>query len=260
MHFLQAFGNSRMTSLDIGQNPFLIRAYKEGEINDETAHLGKAIHSWTIDFKWDDSTIGGDRGLDSLFFICFDDVVKLSMDSNGYTLPSLNPYPYSDPGADESQLLTRAEVMQKLYEFAGSPKVSKKDTRFNDIKGHKYEKAILWGESMRMTAGFPYVLDNTFAPDAYITRQDFMWMLMRYAEIKGYKRAIDFGRTDDYIDYLDIDFWHWEPMCWAETWLILPGKGAPGSDKSEQRIDPLGRVTEADYKVVIANFKEKNDL
>ena len=261
MHFLQAFGNSNMTRLDIGQNPFLVKAYEKGTKKDESAHLGKAIHSWTIDHGWDDSTTGGDVGYDSLCFICFDDVVTLSTDPKGYALPSLDPYPYSDPGADETDLLTRAEVIQKLYEFAGKPSVSRTKSSFTDVKGHKYEKALLWAESMNMLAGFPYVLDDNFVPDAWVTRQDFMWMLMRYAENRpGMKRAIDFGRTDDYIDYLDIDFWHWEPMCWAETWLILPGKGAPGSEKPDQRIDPLGRVSNADFDIVIANFKEKNDL
>lgn len=257
MHFLQAFGNGSMTKLDIGQNPFLMKAYNEGVINDETAHLGKAIHSWTIDYGWDDSTTGGDKGLDSLLFICFDDVVKLSMDTNGYTLPSRDPYPYSDAGISEEGLLTRAEAIQKLYEMAGSPKAGAVKSRFTDIKGHKYSKALNWAESMHMLAGFRYIPDDTFEPDEFVTRQDLMFMLMRYAEYtKGMKRAIDFGRTDDYIDYLDIDFWHWEPMCWAETWLILPGKG--GDTKDTQIIDPLGRVTQADLDVVIANFKEAN--
>ena len=42
-------------------------------------------------------------------------------------------------------------------------------------------------------------------------------MLMRYAEYRGYERAIDFGRTDPFIDYYDIDEYAWEALTWAVT-------------------------------------------
>ncbi|MBQ5551892.1 MAG: hypothetical protein IIT32_12605, partial [Bacteroidales bacterium] len=93
----------------------------------------------------------------------------------------------------------------------------------------------------------------------WVTRQDLMFMLMRYAEAFGLKRDIDFGRSDEYIDYYDIDYDHWEAVCWSATWNIIEGKGEPGAPKSEQRIDPYGRVTQSDLDAAIKRLQEVNN-
>ena len=148
--------------------------------------------------------------------------------------------------------------MNYLYEIAGSPNISKHKTSFKDVAGTKYEKAIIWGESKAMTMGFPEFLGVFFAPNKWITRQDLTFMLMRYSEAFNLKRDIDFGRSDEYLDYYDIDPDHWEAVCWCATWHIIEGKG--GSSKSQQKFDPYGRITQADLKQAIANLKEVNGL
>ena len=67
---------------------------------------------------------------------------------------------------------------------------------------------------------------------------------------------IDFGRSDEYLDYFDIDYDHWEAICWCATWHIIEGKG--GATKSQQKFDPFGRVTQADLNLAIANLKDAN--
>ncbi|MCR5251625.1 MAG: hypothetical protein K6E50_13565 [Lachnospiraceae bacterium] len=251
MHFLQAFIND-FTELNIGSNPFLVKTWKEGEKQAET-NLG-AVSSWTIDYGGDTS-VGGD----TMYFLCLDDKVNILSEATG-SLPSDDDASlYSDLGAPEDDLLRREEVVQTLYEMAGSPRVDGLSTRFTDIEtGSPYEAALLWGEAQHICTGFPYMSSDTFGTGRWITRQDLALMLMRYSEYANYKRAIDFGRSDDYIDYFDIDFDHWEAMCWSATWQILEGRGEDGAPKDRQRIEPLARVSKADLDAAIKRLKEVN--
>lgn len=250
LYFLQAFTNE-FTTLDISKNPFLVKTYKEGKKEDESA-VCKG-HSWTIDYGWDDSTQG-----DNKFFLCFDDKVALNAEGDPSILPEDGPYKYSDQGIDETDLLKREEVMQKLYELAGKPDVSGLTSRFTDVAGSGYEAALLWGEAKHICAGFPYVCSDKFGVGEWITRQDLMLMLMRYSEAMNLKRAIDFGRSDDYIDYFDVDYFHWEAVCWSATWQIMEGKGAEGAPKTQQKIDPFGRVSKSDLEKVLQRMDEVN--
>ena len=252
MHFLQAFTNP-FTTLDIGYNPFLIKTYNEGEMRDESAVCQG--HSWTIDYGGEDSTQG-----DHIYFLCFDDKVKLLTEPKGE-----QPLPYR-PG-DEEDLpsrdtrVTREMMVQTLYVLAGKPDVSGLRSRFKDVEaGAWYEAALLWGEANSICVGYPYVSADNFGIGKVLQREDMAYMLMRYSELMNYKRSIDFGRTDDYIDYFEIDDYCWEAMTWAVTWRIMEGKGVPGSDKSEQRIDPHGKVTRTELQKTFDNLCQVNNL
>ena len=247
LRFLWAAYN-KFTSLDLSSNPYLIKVYHEGTYVKET----KVDHEWYINLGGDVST-----GDDNKFYLWVNIDVKINDVSNG-TPAAKEKYSPLDPGVKESDCLTRGYVMNYLYEMAGKPNVSKYKTSFKDVAGTKYEDAIVWGELRAMTMGFPEFLGDYFAPNKWITRQDLTFMLMRYAEAFNLKREIDFGRSDEYIDYYDIDSDHWEAICWCATWHIIEGKG--GSQKSQQKFDPYGRITIADLKLAIANLKEVNGL
>lgn len=251
IYFLQAFTNT-FTTLSIGNNPFLVKTYQEGVKRAEYDVCQG--HSWTIDYGGEVSTGG-----DNVFFLCFDDTVTLSTEADG-TVPA-QEFVYSelDPGVTEADLITREWVAQKLYEMAGSPSVSGLSSRFTDVeKGAWYENALLWGEKNALCMGFPDVSSNVFGVGKWITRQDLAFMLMRYAEYMGYKRAIDFGRSDEFMDYYDIDYYAWEAICWAITWNIMDGKGEEGAPKSEQRIDPHGRATVTEFDTMVKRLLEVN--
>ncbi|MBO4864614.1 MAG: leucine-rich repeat protein [Eubacterium sp.] len=246
LFFLQAFTNS-FKKLNIGDNPCLVKTYKEGKKKNESA-VCKG-HSWTINY-------GGEL----LYFLCFDDAVKLSTKATKKTSEN-ETYQYSDleEGLSEDDLLTREMVVELLYELAGKPSVSGLKTRFKDVKkGAWYEKAILWGEKKHICIGFPDVESDKFGVGKWITRQDLAFMLYRYADCMKYNSAFDFGRSDDYIDYYDIDFYAWEAVTWVATWDIISGKGAPGAPKEEQRIDPHGRVTRDVLQRAINRLHELN--
>lgn len=244
LRFLWAAHN-KLTSLDLSSNPYLIKVHNEG-----TYERDQIDHEWYIKLGGDVST-----GDDNKLYLWVDLDVTISDKSNG-TPAVKEKYSPLDPGVKESDCLTRGYVINYLYKMAGSPKVSGHKSSFKDVAGTTYEKAIIWGELRAMTMGFPEFLGDYFAPDKWITRQDLTFMLMRYAEAFNLKREIDFGRSDEYLDYYDIDYDHWEAVCWCATWHIIEGKG--GSAKSQQKFDPYGRVTQADLNLAIANLKDAN--
>ena len=246
LRFLWAAHND-FTSLDLSSNPYLIKVYHEG-----TYEKDKIDEEWYIKLGGEVST-----GEDNQLYLWVNIGVKINDVSNG-TQAAQEKYSELDPGVKESDCLTRGYVMNYLYEMAGSPNVSKFKTSFKDVAGTQYEKAIIWGEARAMTMGFPEFLGDYFAPNKWITRQDLTFMLMRYSEAFNLKRSIDFGRSDEYLDYYDIDPDHWEAVCWCATWHIIEGKG--GSSKSQQKFDPYGRITQNDLKQAIANLKEVNGL
>lgn len=257
LRYFQA-GHNNFESVDIGGCPYLVKTYTEAPRMDEYTDYpdGRLYvgYSWTIDYGGDDSTGG-----DSKFYIWLSDDTKITM-NNKAQFPTDERYSPLDSGVSESELMTREQAVQYLYELAGKPRVSGK-SRFTDVKeGSWYENAVIWGEDNAMCMGYPYFLADEFGVGKWLTRQDLMFMLMRYSEYMGYERAIDFGRSDDYIDYYDIDYDHWEAVCWCATWHILEGKGEEGAPKTEQYFDPYGIVTRDDFKLAILNMYDKNKL
>ena len=248
MRFLWAAHN-QFSYIDLSYTPYLRKAYHEG-----TYEKSDIDHEWYIKLGGDVST-----GDDNQLYLWVNTNVTINDASNGE--PAVKEkYSELDPGVKESDCLTRGYVMNYLYQMAGSPNVGGHKSDFKDVAGTQYEKAIIWGELRAMAMGFPEFLGDYFAPNKWITRQDLTFMLMRYAEAFNLKREIDFGRSDEYIDYYDIDYDHWEAICWCATWHIIEGKGKEGAPKSEQKFDPFGRVTQADLDLAIANLKEVNNL
>ncbi len=250
MHFLQAFTNP-FTKLNIGDTPFLLKTYNEGEKKAEY-NVGQC-HSWTIDFGGDDSTGG-----DSKYFLCFDDKVSLSTTATKPVTPV--PDPDANDPAKEGDI-TREMAVQALYEMNGSPDVSGLSTRFKDVQpGAWYANAVIWGDNAQICVGYPQISDDNFGVGKCLRRQDLALLLMRYSELKNYKRAIDFGRSDEFIDYFEIDYYAWEAVTWAITWNIMEGKGPAGSTRDQQIFDPHGKVTIDEFKLTVQRMLEKNNV
>ena len=250
LRYLQAAINN-FSSLDISNNPFLLKAYKEGKYAQEW--FGR---SWTIDYGGGTSTSDENK-----YYIWINDNVTVKANAGGASLADTITYTDLADGVAEKDLLTRETVVQTLYELAGKPSVSGLKTSFKDVKsGAWYTNALLWGEKNKICVGYPYISSDKFGVGEWVTRQDLALMLMRYSEARGYKRSIDFGRSDEYIDYYDVDYDHWEAICWSATWNIMAGKGKAGASKSEQRIDPYGRVTRADFQTIMKRLFAENGI
>lgn len=250
LYYLQAAMNS-FTSLDIGYNPFLVKTFNEAKRADD---IKGNWHGYEriIDYGGNTSTGG-----DNIFMIWLNADVKVDATPK-VDIHDVIPDDDCLDVTDYSNFMTREEFMQILYEMAGKPDVSGLTTRFKDVEpGSYYENAVKWGEANAIAAGYPHLCFDTFGVGKWIRRQDALMMLMRYCELDlSYKRSIDFGRSDDYIDYFDIDYEHWEAMCWCATQHIIEGTG--GATKDQQRIYPLARATRSDIQTMLDNFYEVN--
>ena len=243
LKFLQAFINP-FTEIDVSNNYSLVRAYREAEMTPAPNVSGCY---WKIDFGGDTST-----GVDNCFFLCVDDEVDVT--ANGNT-SAPKPAVTSPAGVTTSELMDREEVVNALYELAGSPNPdSLSSTRFSDITSGS-SSALIWAMNRGILVD---CTDYTFDKNSLCSREDAVCMLMRYAEYRGYERAIDFGRTDPFIDYYDIDEYAWEALTWAVTWNIVIGHGEEGAPKEERTLDPHDAVIRAEFREMIDRMLEKN--
>ena len=251
LHFLQAFTNS-IKSLSIGDNPLLLKTYQKGTKKWEP---NAAAHSYKIDYGIDDSY----GGLDNLYLLCVDEDVAISTTPTK-AADQKTSY-FEGDVSNTSELLTREMVAVTLYKLAGSPSVSGLTSRFTDVEpGAWYYNALLWGEKNNVCLGFPDMISDTFGIGRWCTKEEMVCMVMRFAEYMGYSREIDFGRSDDYVDYYDVDYSAWEAVTWAATYRILPVTGSQSGDKSTQRINPRKVTTRANLKYIINGLQEANGV
>ena len=242
LYYLLAFGLSNIDTIDISKNSRLCKAYNEGEYVHETENLGY-VYSMTIDYG------GSSDPFDELrHCVCFDDRAKIKGKYKGKNDVPDSVVDKSDKHADTETFVTRAEAMQALYEAAGSPKV-KGTSRFTDVSADaEYAKAVKWGEDNKICFGYPNISSDTFCPDELISRQDFALMAHRYADVLGFGTALDYGRTDWFNDYFDIDFYAWCPFTWAIQWRVLK------VDEANNLCYPHGRMTKDELKAGVAEI------
>ena len=126
----------------------------------------------------------------------------------------------SDSLFDPDGGLTRAMLVQILYNLEGKPSIGNK-VSFPDVKnGEWYEDAAAWAKENGITRGYE---DGTFGADDMVTRAQAVTMLMNYAKIKGYDTE---GAAElDYGDADKVPSWAAEPMRWAVGSGVINGDG-----------------------------------
>lgn len=230
LYYLQAFG-LHLTSLNISNNPHLVAAYTRGTRADES-HLGKPIHSYTIEYG------GSDEYFEDLTHcIVVDD--ECTVITSGGSASTADVYVNTnDAYAGTNQdFVTRGQAIQLLYEMAGSPAVSG-SSRFSDVAGSPYANAIRWGETNNICFGAPLICSDTFKPNELISREDFALMAHRFATRMGFGSAFDYGRTDWFADFSRIDYYGWGAFTWAVQFGVLSTNGS--------NCYPHGRMTRND--------------
>ncbi|MBR2549704.1 MAG: hypothetical protein IKE92_06785 [Clostridiales bacterium] len=233
LYYLQAFGLRGISKLNISNNPHLIKAYKEGVYADEP-HLGE-VHSYTLNYG------GSGEYFDNLLHcLVVDNDVKI-VTTGGQTSNVHDSIINTNDGhSDSEQFATREEAIQILYIKAGSPAVSGK-SRFTDVPADApYAKAVKWGEDNNICFGYPDISSNTFGVGQLISRQDFALMAHRMAGYLGLGTAFDYGRTDWFDDFKDIDFYAWGAFTWSVQWEVIKTKG--------NKCYPHGRLTKNELK------------
>ena len=143
---------------------------------------------------------------------------------------------------------TRAQVAQILYNLHGNPEVSG-GTPFTDVpEGAWYQKAVTWAHSVGIVNG---VTATTFSPNANITRQDFVLMLMRYL---NNVRMVDRTWTPDdlsrFADAGSVGFWALDAMKDAVAINAISGV----TDGGRLYIQPARNATRAEAAKILMMF------
>ena len=143
---------------------------------------------------------------------------------------------------------TRAQAAQILYNLHGNPEVSG-GTPFTDVpEGAWYQKAVTWAHSVGIVNG---VTATTFSPNANITRQDFVLMLMRYL---NNVRMVDRTWTPDdlsrFVDAGSVGSWALDAMKDAVAINAISGVPVDG----RLYIQPARNATRAEAAKILMMF------
>ncbi|MBO6206653.1 MAG: hypothetical protein J6O73_18960 [Lachnospiraceae bacterium] len=242
LYYFQIFGNP-ISSVNINNNSRLRYILDQVEKGNGTMVYdpGSQSNDYTVDF-------GGDHEyMDELmYFISVKPSTQLIADNPNEAADVHEIYLNTKDGLSDSEdFVTRGEAIQTMYELAGSPAVSG-SSRFTDVAGTFYEKAVIWGEQNHICYGYPNLCSDTFNGDMAIARQDFALMVHHYAEGKKWLSAFDYGRTDDKADFFEVDYYCWGAVTYAIQWEILETKS--------NHIYPHGRITTVEMENGLKEF------
>ena len=100
---------------------------------------------------------------------------------------------------------TRAQVVTFLWRAAGSPEPKSMSTPFTDVKsGSFYEKAAAWAYENGIVKG---TTETTFAPNATVTRAQFVTFLWRYEDCPSSSIANPFSDVSESSVYAPAILW-----------------------------------------------------
>ncbi len=139
--------------------------------------------------------------------------------------------------------MTRAMVVQTLYNISGKPAVSGKPG-FSDIKTTDwYCKAVLWAEQNKVAAGS----NGKFNPNGLVTREQFAQMLYNYA---GTPKVS--GALRGFADTASVSGCARNALTWANQKGIVSGKPSDG----KLYLDPKGKATRAEAAAMLMKYQK----
>ena len=137
--------------------------------------------------------------------------------------------------------ITRAQMVQMLYNMAGSPAVDG-ETIFTDVQPLKwYTKAVDWANEIGLVDGYG---DNTFKPDDSITREQMVKVLLLYTRKMNIPGV---GLLDEYEDANKVSEWAKEGMIWALSKDLIRGT-------SSTTLSPKGTATRGQIATIIERY------
>lgn len=137
--------------------------------------------------------------------------------------------------------LTRAQMVQILYNLEGRPAVS--GSGFADVAADAwYASAVAWARSTGVVQGYD---ENTFGPEDTLTRAQAAAILMRYAAYKGADTSARAALS--FPDASDVPDWAAEAMQWCVAKGLLKG-----SDNGA--LGPNGTATRAQIATIMMRY------
>jgi len=138
---------------------------------------------------------------------------------------------------------TRAMLITALYRMEGEP-ATNRSIPFADVDMTAYyANAVIWAKQNGIING---VTETEFAPDAYITREQFVTVIYRYAIYKG-MNAVTMEENLYFEDVAEISEYAVPAMNWAVGTELIKGK-------SETMLNPRDSVTKAETAAILYRF------
>ena len=141
--------------------------------------------------------------------------------------------------------LTRAMLVQVLYNNEGRPAVTAANPFTDAANGMWYTDAIIWASDSGIIAGYG---SGLFGPNDNITREQVVVILNNYAKWLD----LDVSATTDlarYTDSSEISSWARSAMQWANATELMLGRSAT-------TLVPQGETTRAEIATLLMKFIE----
>lgn len=141
--------------------------------------------------------------------------------------------------------MTRAMIATVFYRFAGTPSVAELKNPYSDIDDDYYKNAAIWAGC----SGINYD-DGTglFDPDGIVSRQEFVYMLYRFASTNGFgTQSPSDSELSSFSDSGNIADIYLEAMEWAVGLGIIIGT-------DEGTLEPESGATRAEISAMLYRF------
>lgn len=141
--------------------------------------------------------------------------------------------------------LTRAMLVQMLYNMESRPACDAENAFMDVPVGQWYTDAVIWANDAKIVSGMG---DGLFAPNMEITREQMVAMLYNYAKYKGYDVTAS-ADLSKFADNASVSTWAQPAMQWAVAEGYISGMG-------DNQLAPQGTATRAEIASVIMRFME----
>lgn len=130
-----------------------------------------------------------------------------------------------DSAFEPDETVTRIQMVQALYNMAGSPDTEGMEFSFPDMEGHWGEAAAAWARSAGIV--MDEVEEQDFDPNAEVTREQAAVMFRSFYEyMEEEPEEADVRVLDPFFDRFQVSSWARDGVSWAIQTGIMSGTGA----------------------------------
>lgn len=153
----------------------------------------------------------------------------------------------TDKGFEPESKMTRAMLVSVLYRLSGAEK-TESGKQFADVKdGEWYTDGILWAASVGIVNG---VSNDSFAPDAEITREQMAVILYNFAKYYNQQDGNTVNeKITEFEDFAEVSDYAKAAISWANAKGFIAGE-------SENTLNPKNSATRAQVASLLMRYCE----